>query len=250
MRKNKPSDKLKQAMTNLALVSPPSGVVITTPNHAKVRFYALLWIACSIILMLFFDQQITGYLQSQEWIIHNRKAVYFNFFDTLGRPRYWLYGSVLILLAMSFLLYFKPTSHRRRLLVRYSGRLFFAVLYTWVVADILNTIFGRARPRLVNSDTGVTALTFHLLDGNILKYASFPAATAASAMAVAFACYFLHPKSYFNYIIFILAFLISLQQFLVLEHYISDIFLGWFLGGSMAYYAAYSWQKFIRIGEE
>ncbi len=105
------------------------------------------------------------------------------------------------------------------------SRVFFTVICTGAVVNILKYTIGRARPKLYDSVGSEAFFPLHIFyTGKAYDYASMPSGHTATAFAFAFALGHINPR--FRIPLFIFAAAIGASRILLGAHYFSDVIAG------------------------
>jgi len=107
---------------------------------------------------------------------------------------------------------------------------FSAIAVPGLAVDLIKTVFGRARPKLLFSN-GDYAFTWW---GTQADYWSFPSGHTANAVAIALALGMIWPRYRVLYAIF--AVLIAASRIIITAHYLSDVIMGAFLAFAIVPY--------------
>ncbi len=110
---------------------------------------------------------------------------------------------------------------------------FSAIAVPGLAVDLVKTVFGRARPKLLFSD-GSYSFTWW---GTQSDYWSFPSGHTANAVAIALALGMIWPRFGALYAIF--AVLIAASRVVITAHYLSDVVMGAFLAFAIVPYVRF-----------
>lgn len=198
----------------------------------------IVFFALSAFFLLAFalDETVTTHLTN--WPAPERA-----FFAALARlgESDWMLIPTLLMWGLCQLIDFLPLRYSIKWLVKatgaMSGFIFVAVAAPGAVAAILKVAIGRARPILMD-DVGIFRFTPFAGDW---RFAGFPSGHATTALALAWALYFLF--GWRALVVFFGAALLSLSRIVDGVHYFTDVVAGAALGTIGAMWVQSQFQK-------
>ena len=199
-------------------------------KNRKYQRYFILYTAFSFLLSilsyLYLDKPVTRFFHRYEG---SDLEAFFDFITESGEGFYWIVPTGLMYLFYRYFpLYLLPFSDwfkRNRLTdMRNAGFIALSALASGIAVNLLKLVFARYRPveYFQNDNFG-----FNWFDYGY-RMASFPSGHSATAMSVAFALVLLFPR--YKLLIMPIGVLIVFSRVVVIEHYLSDVIMGGFVG--------------------
>jgi len=212
-------------------------------KNRNYHWYFVLYTAVSFLLSvysyLYLDKSLTLFFQSYEG---SDLEAFFDFITEFGEGFYWIVPTGLMYLFYRYFpLKFLPFSDwfiRNRLVdMRNAGFIALSALASGIAVNLLKLVFARYRPvELFQNDN----FGFNWFDYGY-RMASFPSGHSATAMSVAFALVLLFPR--YTLLILPIGLLIVFSRVVVIEHYLSDVIMGGFVG---VLTTLYLYQKYFK----
>ena len=182
-----------------------------------------------ILSVLFLDRPAALYFHAQSEQLH----AIFRFITQFGISTGYLVGAAIAFGALRLAARLPRFADWRDRIEAYSALpLFFfvSVAATGLAVDLVKTIFGRARPKLLFSEG---AYYFGWL-GTRSDFWSFPSGHTANAVSVALALSMIWPRS--RAVAAIFAALVAASRIIITAHYVSDVVMGAFLAFAIVPY--------------
>ena len=193
----------------------------------------VLWAAATalaiILSVLFLDRPAALFFHAQSEELH---AV-FRFITQFGVSTGYLVGAAITFVALRVAARMKRFAVLAARIESYSALpLFFfvSVAASGLAVDLVKTIFGRARPKLLFSDG---AYYFGWL-GTRSDFWSFPSGHTANAVSLALAVGMIWPR--YRAVAAIFAALVAASRIIITAHYVSDVVMGGFLAFAIVPY--------------
>jgi lipid A 4'-phosphatase len=193
-----------------------------------------------ILSALFLDRPAALYFHAQSEALH---AV-FRFITQFGVSTGYLVGAAIAFVALRLAALLPRFAALGERLKAYSALpLFFfvSIAATGLAVDLVKTIFGRARPKLLFSEG---AYYFGWL-GTRSDFWSFPSGHTANAVSVALALSMIWPRC--RAVAAIFAALVAASRIIITAHYVSDVVMGAFLAFAIVPYIRF---VFLQSGIE
>jgi lipid A 4'-phosphatase len=182
-----------------------------------------------ILSVLFLDRPAALYFHAQSEQLH---AV-FRFITQFGVSTGYLVGAAITFIALRIaarLPRFAPLAARLDSYSTLPLFVFVSVAASGLAVDLVKTIFGRARPKLLFSEG---AYYFGWL-GTRSDFWSFPSGHTATAVSVALALSMIWPR--YRAVAAIFAALVAASRIIITAHYVSDVVMGAFLAFAIVPY--------------
>ena len=188
------------------------------------KFTIEIFVFTSILLLVLFNGNIDLFTSKHIGIYTDTSQgkIFKNFFiqiTTLGNSLWYFLFSILIFI-FSLIFFFKNKIKKTKEIRMLSLFVFFGLLITGIITQIIKHIIGRPRPNHVSED-GITNFNFFSLDSS---FHSFPSGHTSTIYFICLVLCVISPKLKFFY--FFLASIIALSRVVVEAHFLLDVFGG------------------------
>ena len=176
----------------------------------KIGMILIVAIAFIIPTYLYVDESVA------RWAIENRGSFIYTLSGQLseaGKSTFFLIFSALLWAYFKF-------AKKIQLYAARAGFFFLSVALTGIAANIIKVIFGKARPRVLESD-GFFGFTWFNLDSS---FQSFPSGHTTTAFAIFTALTLMFPKYWWIFLSY--AIMMALARIGYYAHYVSDTIAG------------------------
>ena len=177
---------------------------------------ACIYLFLGVLFFLFFDYSISNFFYN----INSQTKSLFETITHFGDSLYFFIPTILIWATI------KIIQNKNKIILAISDIslfIFFNILFSGIIVQILKHIFGRPRPPLFHSNN-LSTLDIFNFDS---RWHSFPSGHTATIFAFIFCLMFLFPK--IKNILIAIAIIIASTRVIVGAHYVSDIFGGAFV---------------------
>jgi lipid A 4'-phosphatase len=209
------------------------------PASARLGIWAVAVAAAITICVLYVDRPLTIWMKQQSDQVH---AV-FAFITKFGVSTGYLIGAASLFAALRLAARVPRLAGRRERLVAWSylpAFVFTAMAASGLTVDLLKTVIGRSRPKLLFLPGETYSFGFFATGADNW---SFPSGHTANATSLALALSILWPRLTPAFIAF--AVLIAASRIIISAHYLSDVIGGAFVAVLMTSYVA---RVFARSG--
>lgn len=190
----------------------------------KLLFFVLLTIALTFLSLELWDQTLSVWFSQPEQLPLKKGA---REITDIGLGDYWF---AVAILTYSWLRLIRPRLSKKPLTPReghfknWSGRLFFSLLASGILVQLLKHLIGRQRPHLTN---GLETHVFQPLTTN-WHFHSLPSGHTQVLFTVATSIALAWPRfSILSYSVF---FALSFTRVMTLQHFLSDVIAGVLVG--------------------
>jgi lipid A 4'-phosphatase len=195
----------------------------------RLALWAGLTVLAVILSVLFLDRPVALFFHAQSDELH---AV-FRFITQFGVSTGYLVGAAVTFIALRIAVRMTRFAAMADRIEAYSALpLFFfvSVAASGLAVDLVKTIFGRARPKLLFSNGDYYFGWF----GTRSDFWSFPSGHTATAVSVALVLSMIWPR--YRAIAAIFAALVAASRIIITAHYVSDVVMGAFLAFTIVPY--------------